>query len=175
MADQPNDDTLDPLVRLVLMLGNALFAAVIVGVLYLSAMATIGAYRAVHGEAGVPGTVTVEGFVGGNHGGSRCEGMFAPDDGGLEERVMVEIGKSCTAGERVDARLMKSGVPIIGAHLMSTAWAEDSHAWIARAVLLVVVAIVAVPYALVFGLSAIGMHMGSLLDLARSASRFLRH
>jgi hypothetical protein len=63
--------------------------------------------------------------------------------------------------------------PMLG-HAMPTAWGEDSKEWIARTVVLSIVAIVAVPLALVFGLGSIGLLLAFFQDLGRLAFGFLR-
>lgn len=174
MSKRLTDDYPDPLAHLGHMFGCALIAAFIAGILYMGAASTMEAHRAVQGDVGVPGTVTVGGLVSGNHGGSHCEGMFAPDDGGPAERAFVEIG-SCTEGETAEARLTRSSAPIVGKYAMPTAWGEDSKEWIARTVALVIVAIVAVPLALFFGLGSIVMLLAFVWDLARLAFDVMRN
>jgi hypothetical protein len=170
MSERPTHDAPDPLAHLGPMLGCALLAAFIAGVLYLAAASTMEVYRAAHGDAGVPGTVTIEGLVNGNHGDRHCEGVFVPDGGGPEERAFVKIGGPCTEGETVEARLTQSVVPIVGKYWTPTAWGEDSKEWIARVIVLVIVAIVAVPLALFFGLGAIALLLAFLRDLVRLAA-----
>jgi hypothetical protein len=175
MPSERADDHPDPLAHFGHMLVCALAAAVITGVLYLTAASTVAAYRAVHGEAGEPGTVTVEGYVSGSaSGSSHCEGTFAPDDGGPEVRVFVEIGWQCTEGHTEDARLAESVVPILGKYSMPTAWGEDSKEWIARTVVLVIISLFAAPLALLFGLGTIVLCYAFLRDLTRLTFTFLR-
>lgn len=128
--------------------------------LYANVMAMSDGYRASHGEAGTPGTATVESVVDGR-GGQVCRGTFAGDDSGsgsaggggddggtVAVDVRIEVPGGCEVGQVVEVRLMEGRDSIFTGYGEPRAWAEGSNDWAGYIGLVVLFGLLSLPLVL---------------------------
>jgi hypothetical protein len=96
--------------------------------LYANVMAMADGYRAAHGEAGMPGTATVESVVEGR-GGQVCRGMVALDDGTVAADVQIDVPGGCEEGQVAEVRLMEGRSSMFIGYDEPRAWAAGSLDW----------------------------------------------
>lgn len=121
--------------------------------LYANAAAMIDGYRASHGQAGVPGTATVESEYD-NRGEQVCTGVFTPADGGPAVETRIEVAGRCEVGQQVEARLMEGRPsPFIG-YDAPRAWASGSNDWATYLPLVILFGLLSLPMALILAMLA---------------------
>ncbi|MQM26042.1 hypothetical protein [Glycomyces albidus] len=121
--------------------------------LYANAAAMIDGYRAANGQAGIPGTATVESEYD-NRGEQVCTGVFTPADGGPAVETRIEVSGRCEVGEQVEARLMEGRQsPFIG-YDRPRAWAAGSNDWAIYLPLVILFGLLSLPIALFLAMLA---------------------
>jgi hypothetical protein len=141
--------------------------------LYGMTVGSVEAYRAAHGEIGVPGTATAEREYDSGMGVMACEGTFTPDDGGPAVEAAIQTGGPCTKGRTLDAWLVENE-PVFGLDRKPTAWGEDSLEWIGSIIALVLIGLVALPVGVGFGIAAVALLYAFLRDLTKLVFDFGR-
>lgn len=114
--------------------------------LHANAMEMIDGYRASHGEAGVPGTATVDSAVDAK-GGQVCRGTFTPEDGAATE-VRIEVDGRCDEGQEVEARLMEGRASMFTGYGEPRAWAAGADDWAAYVPLVILFGLLSLPLVL---------------------------
>jgi hypothetical protein len=141
--------------------------------LYGMTVGGVEAYRASHGEIGVPGTATAEREYDSGMGVMACEGIFTPDEGGPTVEAAIKTNGPCTKGRTLDAWLVENE-PIFGLDRRPTAWGEDSREWIVFIIALVLPGLIVLPVGVGFGAAAAALLYAFLRDLARLVFGFRR-
>ncbi|MCD0446988.1 hypothetical protein LO763_25545 [Glycomyces sp. A-F 0318] len=174
MASQwTTEDYPDPLFYLKYLALCAVVTAACGWLLYGMAAGGVEAYRASHGEIGIPGTVTIEREYDAGMGMMACEGTFTPDDGGAAVEAAIETGGPCAKGRTLDAWLVENE-PIVGLERRPTAWGDDSREWIGYVIALALIGLVALLVGVSFGVAAVALLYAFLRDLARLVVGFRR-
>lgn len=130
---------------------TAVLLLVVVGVLslfpialYANAMAMIDGYRGSHGQAGTPGTATVESAVDGR-GGQVCKGTFVREDGPATAEVRIEVPGRCEEGQEAEARLMGGRPSMFTGYGEPRAWAAGANDWAGYIPLVVLFGVLSLP------------------------------
>jgi hypothetical protein len=130
---------------------TAMLLLLVVGVLslfpialYANAMAMIDGYRASHGQAGAPGTATVESAADGR-GGQVCSGTFARADGPATAEVRIEVPGRCEEGQETEARLMDGRTSMFTGYGEPRAWAAGANDWAGYIPLVVLFGVLSLP------------------------------
>lgn len=129
--------------------------------LYANAVAMIDGYRAAHGQAGTPGTATVESAVDAR-GGQVCSGTFVPDDGPARAEVRIEVPGSCEEGQQTEAHLMEGRSSMFIGYGEPKAWAPGASDWAGY-----------LPLVILFGLLSLPIVLLIAMILAKLAKRLL--
>ncbi|MCC3761947.1 hypothetical protein K3N28_02535 [Glycomyces sp. TRM65418] len=119
-----------PAVMAALFAALGLVLALFAVALHANAMALIDGYRATNGQAGVPGTVTVERAVDVKQGRA-CTGTFVPDDGGPAVEVRIELPGRCEVGQEAEAHLIEGRTSLFRGYDEPRAWAAGAKTWAA--------------------------------------------
>lgn len=130
---------------------TAVLLLVVVGVLslfpialYANAMAMIDGYRGSHGQAGTPGTATVESAVDGR-GGQVCRGTFVRDDGPATAEIRIEVPGRCEEGQEAEAHLMDGRPSMFTGYGEPRAWAAGANDWAGYIPLVVLFGLLSLP------------------------------
>jgi hypothetical protein len=134
--------------------------------LYANVMALTDGYRASHGDAGTPGTATVESVTDGR-GGRVCRGTVAGDEGVLAVDVRIEVPGGCVAGQVAEVRLMEGRSSMFTGYDEPRAWAAGSDDWGAYIPLIILFGLLSLLPA--FLLIAILTRLAKLVFLPREA------
>jgi hypothetical protein len=133
---------------------TALLLLLVVGVLslfpialYANAVEMADGYRASHGQAGTPGTATVDSAVDGR-GGQVCRGLFTPDDGGAAVELRIEVDGRCEEGQEVEARLMEGRSSMFTGYGETRAWAAGADDWAGYLPLVILFGLLSLPLVL---------------------------
>lgn len=104
------------------------FCALFPYALYANAVAMVDGYRASHGSAGTPGTVTLVARSG-VKSRTVCRGDFVPAAGSPTMRVRVELPGTCETGQRHPARLTAPPASLFTGYDEPRAWVAGSDDW----------------------------------------------
>ena len=148
---------------------TALLLLIVVGVLSLfpialhaNAMEMLDGYRASHGEAGSPGTATVESAVQAK-GGQVCRGVFAPDDddddggGAAATEVRIEVDGACEEGQEVEVRFMEGRSSMFTGYGEPRAWAAGAGDWAVYIPLVILFGLLSLPLVLLAFMIVVGL------------------
>jgi hypothetical protein len=136
--------------------------------LYANAVEMLDGYRASHGEAGAPGTATVESAVHGK-GGQVCRGVFTPDDGAAAAEVRIEVDGDCEEGQEVEARFMEGRSSMFTGYGEPRAWAAGADDWAGYLPLVILFGLLSLPLVLLAVM--IVVKLAKLVFLPREAPK----
>ncbi|MEV3934389.1 hypothetical protein AB0K52_00195 [Glycomyces sp. NPDC049804] len=121
--------------------------------LWANATELINGYRASHGEAGVPGTATVE-TMAHSKSGPVCIARFTPADGGPAVELRIETPGSCELGQQFEARFMEGHPSPFSHYGEPRLWASGSNDWMGYIPLVILFGLFSLPLLLLLAMLA---------------------